>query len=245
MVMTDESPASTESSAPRRLPWELHPSLTEERLIAAARLLARGRADAIAFADPWAGDDAWSIGCRAYAFSKHQLSRAAEGGRYPWLRVLDETHHFVFLIEGVPVRFYRGDAEDPSRRTLRQQESEAEQLALALGSDGAEGLMFRFAVETEPDGAVSRIVFLALRGEAGRTECFWPVPLGDGLGPIDGREGRRNSGALLQLPLSAGVKPPTRPVRSRKRAGTMIPSQGQDRPEAVPLQTPSRPSGGP
>jgi hypothetical protein len=212
--MTDVTTSGLGSSSARRLPWELHPALTEERLTAAARLLARGRTDAIASADYWAGDDAWSIGCRAYAFSKHQLARAAEGGRYPWLGVLDETHHFVFLIDGVPVRFYRGDAEDPSKRTLRQQENEAEQLALALGSDDAEGLMFRLAVETEPDGAVRRIVFLALRGEAGRVECFWPVPL-EPLGALDGR---RNSGGLMQLPLSAGGAPPARPARGQKRA---------------------------
>ncbi|WP_159351033.1 hypothetical protein [Roseomonas harenae] len=230
-VMMDEPPSGPDSSSARRLPWELHPSLTEERLTAAARLLARGRTDAIAFADPWAGDDAWSIGCRAYAFSKHQLARAAEGGRYPWLGVLDETHHFVFLIEGVPVRFYRGDAEDPSKRTLRQQENEAEQLALALGSDGAEGLMFRLAVETEPDGAVRRIVFLALRGEAGRVECFWPVPLGDGTGQL---EGRRNSGGPVQLPLSAGAKSPARSLQDKKRMGTPeIPAQARRRQRAV------------
>lgn len=63
-------------------------------------------------ADTWAGDDAWSIGCRAYSFSRNRLRRAAEAGRYAWLGVLDETHHFVFLIEGVPVRFFRGDAAD-------------------------------------------------------------------------------------------------------------------------------------
>ncbi|MBP0447348.1 hypothetical protein J8J14_21505 [Roseomonas sp. SSH11] len=219
--MTDESPPSAEAPAPRRLPWELHPSLTEERLTAAARLLARGRADAIASADYWAGDDAWSIGCRAYAFSKHQLARAAESGRYAWLGVLDETHHFVFLVEGVPVRFYRGDAEEPSRRTLRQQESEAEQLALALGSDGAEGLMFRFAVETAPDGAVKRIVFLALRGEAGRVECFWPVLLENGL------DVSQNSGGFLQLPLSASGKAATPSPKPRKRAGVKVPCQEQ------------------
>ncbi|HEY8612376.1 MAG TPA: hypothetical protein VIL69_13930, partial [Roseomonas sp.] len=77
----------------------------------------------------------------------------------------------------MPVRFYRGDAEKPSKRILRQQESEAEQLALALGGDSAEGLMFRLAAETGADGGVSRIVFLALRGEEGQVECFWPVPL--------------------------------------------------------------------
>jgi hypothetical protein len=232
--MTDESAPSYEAPASHRLPWELHPALTEERLIAAARLLARGRADAIAFADPWAGDDAWSIGCRAYAFSKHQLSRAAESGRYPWLGVLDETHHFVFLVAGVPVRFYRGDAEDPSKRTLRQQENEAQQLALAL-SPGAEGLMFRFAVETTSGGAVRRIVFLALRGEAGRTECFWPVPL-DVEARLLGEPGgdRRNSRGLMQLPLSVSAKSPARPSLSRRRRAR------QEGPEAASPSPPSR-----
>jgi drug/metabolite transporter (DMT)-like permease len=37
------------------------------------------------------GDDAWSIGCRAYAFSRHRLRRTAEAGHYPWLKVLDDA----------------------------------------------------------------------------------------------------------------------------------------------------------
>ena len=207
--MTDDATASAPAPPlpPRRLPWDLHPALAEERLAACARLLARGRADALALADPWAGDDAWSVGCRAYSFSRHQLRRAAESGRYNWLGVLDGTQHFVFLVEGVPVRFFRGDAEDPTKRTLRQQEVEAEQLALAFGrEDGAEGLMFRLAVETDERGAVSRVVFLALRGEEGRVECFWPVPLGDALqqGERPPARDRRSGGPALQLPLPRG-----------------------------------------
>ncbi|MCB4824660.1 hypothetical protein [Roseicella aerolata] len=195
--------ASDGKAGAGRLPWDLHPALTEDRLSACARLLARGRADAVAMADPWAGDDAWSIGCRAYSFSRNRLRQAAEGGRYRWLGVLDETHHFVFMIEGVPVRFFRGDAEEPSKRTLRQQESEAEQLALALGdAGGSEGLMFRLAVETGEGGEVTRVVFLALRGEAGHVECFWPIPLdnADLLSPA-----RRNAGAGLAPPLTAAL----------------------------------------
>jgi hypothetical protein len=222
--MTDDA-AATEvlSPAPRR-PWDLHPALTEERLSAAARLLARGRADALAMADPWAGDDAWSVGCRAYAFSKHQLARAADSGRFPWLGILDETHHFVFLVEGVPVRFFRGDAEDPTKRTLRQQEGEAQQLALALGDGAADGLMFRLAVETDANGSVQRVVFLALRGEEGQTECFWPIPLGDG----PGTDGKRNSGAAMQLPLPAAAPPAKGAAtrRRRRRAATTTDTSG-------------------
>lgn len=199
-----------------RLPWELHPALTAKRLGIAAHLLARGRADAIALADRWAGDDAWSIGCRAYSFSRHQLSAAARTGEHPWLKVFDATHHFVFLVDGVPVRFFRGDADDPTRRTLRMQEAEAEQLALALGSEvEAEGLMFRLAVETGESGEVSRIVFLALRGEEGRTECFWPVPIGaPTITSTPLIRPRRNGTPAMQLPLpQSGVPALARAVR--------------------------------
>ena len=200
--MSEADEAGHGAERQERLPWELHPALTEERLSACARLLARGRTDAVAMADPWAGDDAWSIGCRAYSFSRNRLRQAAEGGRYPWLGVLDATHHFVFLIDGVPVRFFRGDAEEPTKRTLRQQEGEAHQLALALGdTDSAGGLMFRLAVETGEGGEVRRVVFLALRGEEGRAECFWPVPLAEDSTVAP----RRNRGTGLTPPLAAGT----------------------------------------
>jgi len=202
-----------------KLPWELHPALTEERLSACARLLARGRADAVALGKPWDGDDAWSIGCRAYSFSRNRLRQAAEGGRYPWLGVLDETHHFVFLIDGEPVRFFRGDAEEPSKRTLRQQESEAQQLALALGDTGAsEGLMFRQAVEAGQDANVARVVFLALRGEEGAVECFWPVALG----AEDNAAWRRNAGPALN---SRSRPPRPAPPRSSGKRRAARPRQ--------------------
>ncbi len=123
------------------------------------------------------GDDSWSVGCRAYAFGKQRLKKAAMSGSHSWLSVMDESHHFVFLIESVPVRFYRGFAEEPTARTLRRQEAEAQQLGLALGIDEADGLVFRFAIETGVTGNVERVVFLALRGENGHAECAWLVPL--------------------------------------------------------------------
>ena len=79
------------------------------------------------------GDDSWSVSCRAYAFGRQRLRRAAERGTYNWLTMLDESHHIVFLIEDVPVRFYRGSADEPTTRTLRRQAVEAQQLTLALG----------------------------------------------------------------------------------------------------------------
>jgi hypothetical protein len=175
-----EPEAESASPQPPRLPWDFHPALTEERLRLCARMLANARRDALAMASYELGDDPWSVGCRAFAFGRHRLKRAAQSGEYPWLEVLDDSAHFVFVIgsngHGVPVRFYRGAAEEPTDRTLRRQELEVEQLSLALGETAAEGLIFRFAVETGEGGRVERVVFLALRGED-RVECFWPVPL--------------------------------------------------------------------
>jgi hypothetical protein len=161
----------------RRLPWDFHPALTEDRLRLCARLLANARRDAVALAAYEMGDDSWSVGCRAYAFGKQRLKRVAESRAHPWLHVLDDSHHFVFLIDQVPVRFYRGFAEEPTGRTLRRQEAESQQLGLALGIDEADGLVFRLAIETNVTGGVERVVFLALRGEAGTAECAWPIPL--------------------------------------------------------------------
>ena len=167
-------------SPPPRLPWDFHPALTDDRLRICARMLAHARCDALAMASYELGDDPWSVGCRAFAFGRHRLKRAAQSGEFPWLEVLDDSAHFVFVIgsngQGVPVRFYRGAADDPTERTLKRQEMEAEQLCLAFGEEAAEGLVFRFAVETGEGGRVDRVVFLALRGED-RVECFWPVPL--------------------------------------------------------------------
>lgn len=169
-------PAATARTAPR-LPWDFHPALTEERLRWCARLLANARRDALAMAAYELGDDSWSVGCRAYSFGRHRLQRLAESRQHPWLRVMDASHHFVFLIDQVPVRFYRGAADEPTTRTLRRHEAESQQLGLALGVDGADDLVFRIAVETNPAGNVDRVVFLVLRGEEGQAACAWPIPL--------------------------------------------------------------------
>jgi hypothetical protein len=202
-----------ESSNPARLPWDFHPALTEERLRICARLLANARRDAVALAAYEMGDDNWSVGCRAYAFGKQRLKRVASSGTHAWLRIMDDSHHFVFLIDEVPVRFYRGSADDPTARTLRRQEAEAQQLGLALG-DETTGLIFRFAVEADAAGGVDRVVFLALRGDAGHAACAWPVPL-------DVPAAQGPGSVQLRLIADDGYEGPA-PPRSATRAATPI-----------------------
>ncbi len=85
---------------------------------------------------------------------------------------------------------------------LGRQQNEAQQLDLALGEDQANGLVFRLALEAGAAEGVDRVVFLALRGEEGHVECFWPVPLDE--------EPERASGknlSQLQLLTEAGTPP--------------------------------------
>ena len=160
-----------------KAPWDVHHALTEDRLRICALLLVKARRDAVTMASVELGDDAWSIGCRAYAFGRHRLRRLVEQRRHNWLTLLDDSHHFVFMIGGVPVRFFRGSADEPTNRTLRRQVLEAQQMSLALGEEAADGLVFRLAIEARADSQADRIVFLALRGEEGTVECLWPIPL--------------------------------------------------------------------
>ena len=202
----------------RRFPWDFHPALTEPRLRICGRLLAHARRDAVALAVYEMGDDSWSVGCRAYAFGKQRIKRVAESGTHGWLRVMDDSHHFVFLVDDVPVRFYRGLAEDPTVRTLRRHEAETRQLGLALGDELADDLVFRIAVETGANGAVERIVFLALRGEQGHAECVWPIPLEAEAVAVQGA-------VQLRLMADDGYEGPSRPWagasqgRTRSRPG--------------------------
>lgn len=72
------------------------------------------------------GDTTWSVGCRAYAFGQQRMRRVAENKTYNWLSLLDQSNHFVFLIQGVPVRFFGGSANELTARTLRRQHNEVQ-----------------------------------------------------------------------------------------------------------------------
>ncbi len=90
IVLSPALPAS------RRLPWDIHPALSEDRLRICARLLAHARRDAIRMASYEMGDTTWSVGCRAYAFGQQRMRRVAEKRTYNWLSVLDPQtfcHH--------------------------------------------------------------------------------------------------------------------------------------------------------
>ncbi len=156
-------------------PWEHHPALTRERLVTVAQLIKQGRNTALNRFDPSIGCTGWNVGCDAFSFQRHQIIEAST--HIDWLEVLDPSMQFVFSIGNIPVRFYRGEPDEPNDRTLKQTFSELRQLSLFSGEEliKISTPVYRFAVETDFDGSLTAITFVVLAGE--QPVLTWPVPL--------------------------------------------------------------------
>lgn len=165
----------------KTFPWDYHRDLTEERLVAVARLIVDGRELAVELFDEEAGDNGWTLGCRAFQFGRARILRAVDGEEYPWLGVIDRSLQLVFTIGEVPVRIYRGEAHEPTDRTLRQSNNELRQLGFTFDErDEGRTLAFRFAIETDVDGSVLGVSFVGLRGET--AVLNWEVPIDGAFG---------------------------------------------------------------
>lgn len=185
-------------------PWTLNPALTEERLRIVAGLVRLGRLSALESFDPSRGDDAWSLGCLAHVRTRCILKQAAQSGQWPWLQILEEGLHFVFAIDGVPIRFFRGEGEDDrpaDRRFLRRSDPEvqaAEEQALLFPDVFVNpSLPWRMVVEVDDEGSVFRIVMVQLDANA-RVRNPWTIPLDDVVVPF----------AAISQPLPEGVPLP-------------------------------------
>jgi hypothetical protein len=182
-----------------KTPWDLHPDLTADRLAVVAKLLRQGRNDALDRFDPSIGDDGWTLGCRAFQFARFQILEAAAQGDPPWLSIEDDSRQLVFKIGSVPVRFYRGPADEPTTRTLRQNYPELRQLTLSFPEESeARHCAYRFAVETDVDGFVTSIKFMALMGDL--PVLTWDVPLEATVTRIHAVEGTKAEGVELPPP---------------------------------------------
>jgi hypothetical protein len=178
-------------------PWDYHSDLTEERLVILAGMIVDGRRAAVELFDENAGDTAWTLGVRAFEFVRIRILRSADSGEHPWLGIIDRTLQLIFKIGEVPVRIYKGDADEPTGRTLRQGHSELRQLSLLFGEEDEGGdLAYRFAIETDIDGSALAVKFVGLRGE--NAVLNWDVPLA-GVSQTTGAVGRQAT-ASVDLP---------------------------------------------
>ena len=182
-----------------KTPWEIHPDLTQDRLVAVAQLLRLARNDALDRFDPNIGDDVWTLGCCAFQYGCHRISEASSSGLHPWLTVQDASKQFVFRIGAVPARFYRGSPDEPTPRTLNQSYPELRQLTLSFPQEAVErNFAYRFAVETDIDGMVLSISFVALLGET--PMLCWEIPLEAEVRPIHSVDHVLAEGVPLEAP---------------------------------------------
>lgn len=142
-----------------------------------ASAIREARRKAVDLHRPTEGDDEWSLGCRAYTRTCFALRKAAL--EYPWLTVLADRQYlrFTFTIGGVPIRFYRGDPQDPPEKVFNVCYSELRQFEFAFGAGIAipRDKVLRVAIETDPSGYASTISIVELGEDQKPTEIY-PIP---------------------------------------------------------------------
>jgi hypothetical protein len=182
-------------------PWEAHKELQEDRLVFLANAITQVRHEALLVHEPSKGDTNWGLGCRVHERTCHAIKDVSND--QPWLDVIDPSLHFVFSIGGVPIRFYRGEAESPNPRQLnrRYPEIEAQQLAFEYGLDAREWL-WRMAIETDFDGEVMRIVMVQVT-EGGDIKNMWTIPLTSNVPIVTPMHHRQREGVDLEPPVIA------------------------------------------
>lgn len=180
-------------------PWEHHPALTADRLTAVAQMILAGRNNALDRFDASVGCSNWTLGCEAFELQRFQIIVGA--AEHEWLDVIDPGMQFVFSVGGVPARFYRGEPDDPTARTLKQSFPELYQLSLFSEEELAQLARkpaYRFAVETDVDGAVAQISFVILDGE--QPLLVWRIEIDEAFGKVAPLWGADAEGVELPPP---------------------------------------------
>jgi hypothetical protein len=158
-------------------PWLYYPSLALERLTFVAGIMRDARDGAVQLHDIEAGDSNWSLGCRVYSRIMSQLRRTTFTA--PWLTVLPETQalRFTFTVGAVPLKFYRGEADEVPQKHLQPSYAELHQLDLALQSDEIITTnLLRIAMETDSSGKTSAVTLVEVE-ESGIPIRVFQIPL--------------------------------------------------------------------
>lgn len=192
-----------------RPPSEITPAFTTDRLQVIADAITRVRRDALEIHQPEKGDNAWTFGCICYARTCAALGVLEASKEHDWLRVDAKGLACTILIEGEPLKFYKGDAEHPSDRSLRRGLEQAilqGKLAFLKDEQAAEteGWFWLMAIETHEDGSVARIAVLQTN-RAGEVRDTWFIPLEDGVVVATSATKREREGVELPPPV-VGLK---------------------------------------
>lgn len=158
-------------------PWTPYPPLTLERLSAIATRLRDVRQETVDKHEPQDGDSEWSLGCRIYSRSCFALRQAIAD--YDWLTILPELENlrFSFAIGNIPLRFYKGNADDPPGKYIGITFGELNQQQLLLAIDGVSltDVVLRLAIETDEERLASNVILVEM-DEAGNVTNTYEIP---------------------------------------------------------------------
>ena len=158
-------------------PWIAYPPLTQIRLSTIATLLRDVRHETVDKHESTDGDSEWSLGCRVYSRSCFAITQAA--ANYDWLRILNEREvlRFTFAIGNTPLRFYKGNADDPPGKYMETTFAELNQQQLTLEIDGISlrNVVLRLAVETDEARLASRVILVEMN-ESGSITNTYEIP---------------------------------------------------------------------
>jgi hypothetical protein len=159
-------------------PFADYPELKDEYLSTVADIIRQARKGALERYDAAHGDDSWSHGVRAFAWSKFALTQKTK--EYSWLTSLDAVPRLraTFAICGRPFRFYRGLPDEPPSRYLSRTFAEIRQFQLVLKLDGASSIdkILRIAVETNAEGETTNITLVEV-DKRGRVTNSYLIPV--------------------------------------------------------------------
>ena len=176
-------------------PWEIEPNLQKEYLCQLGHIIRDVRQGVLDLHDPDDGDGPWSLGCRAYERTINILEKLAE--TLPWLKVIrKQSLYFLILVDGVPLRVYKGRFDNPPERTLRKDYPE---LRLRQLSFGQREWMWRISVEPDYDGSLLRIT-VAQYDEKGNFRNPWEIPLTEPIPAITSLTETRADSVILEKP---------------------------------------------
>lgn len=132
-------------------PWFKYPDLTPTRLTALANEIRRVRSECVVLHAPEDGDGDWSLGCRVYQrtfFAIKELAKTVD-----WLTINPELKalQFSFSVGSVPLRYYKGDPDDPPSRYLVHSDGELQHIQLCFEFEGlpSANAILRLAVDVD------------------------------------------------------------------------------------------------
>ena len=137
-------------------PWLKYPALTVDRLSLIATLIRTVRKDCVDLYEPQNGDGPWSLGCRVYERTFFAIKEFAKDEAVAtWLSINREFRplQFSFSIGPVPLRFYRGDPDDPPSHVLARSDGELLHMQYCIHFDDrpAVDTVLRLAVEVDSE----------------------------------------------------------------------------------------------